>query len=321
MAGIDETPTKPLCPVTRRGEGEKERPHLSVIIVNYNAGALLQGCVRAVLDSLIDVEVLISDNASTDGSLARLREGFGDDPRVLILENRVNLGFAAGNNLVLDQAQAPYLLFLNPDCIVNPRTLTRMLAFMDTMPGAGIAGCLVRNPDGSEQVASRRTIPDPWLGLVRLFHLEWVWPGLALGRRLNLIDDPVPSAPVRVEAISGSFMLVRRAALDQVGPLDDEYFLHCEDLDWFVRFSRAGWGIYLVPDVDVLHYKGACSARHPLRVEWHKHRGMVRFFRKHQFRAYPLPFSLLVILGIWVHFGLVVLRQGLRTLRDRMLPG
>ncbi len=115
--------------------------------------------------------------------------------------------------------------------------------------------------------------------------------------------------------------MVRKVALDEVGPLDEGYFLHCEDLDWFVRFARAGWGIYLVPDAEVVHYKGACSLSRPVRVEWHKHRGMARFFRKFQFRDYPLPFSLLVLAGIWVHFGIAALLNGLRQRVQRFGVG
>jgi GT2 family glycosyltransferase len=109
-----------------------------------------------------------------------------------------------------------------------------------------------------------------------------------------------------VEAISGAFMLVRRRAMEDVGPMDEDYFLHCEDLDWFVRFRKAGWPIYLVPDASAVHYKGICSISRPMTVLWHKHKGMHRFFRKFQFRDYPLPLSLLVLLGIWLHFAAVV---------------
>jgi hypothetical protein len=289
-------------------------PALSVIIVNFNAGALLAGCVDAVLAAPVPLEIVVSDNGSTDGSLTTVREAHGGDPRLTILENGANLGFARGNNVALPRTRAPYLLFLNPDCLVNRDTLPRLLAFMDATPKAGMAGCLIRNPDGSEQTASRRVIPDPWVGLVRVLHLDRLWPLLAAGRRLNLTDQPLPGVPTRVEAISGSLMLVRRAALEAVGPLDEGYFLHCEDLDWFVRFGRAGWAIYLVPDVAVVHHKGACSRTRPVRVEWHKHRGMARFFRKLQFRDYPLPFSLLVLLGIWSHFALVAAVTALRRL-------
>lgn len=304
---------------TGRSPSASGGPALCVIIVNFNAGDLLADCLGAVLATPLDVQVLVSDNGSSDGSLDLVRERFGTDPRLSLVENRANLGFAAGNNRVLGLAHAPYLLFLNPDCILGPKTLPRMRDFMEVTPDAGMAGCIIRDPDGREQVASRRVIPDPWIGLVRVLHLERLWPRLAEGRRLNLTDQPLPPGPVRVEAISGSFMLVRRAALEQVGPLDEGYFLHCEDLDWFVRFTQAGWGIYLVPDVAVVHHKGACSTGRPLRVEWHKHRGMARFFRKFQSRDHSRPFGLLVLGGIWGHFlaqALVTLaRQALRRLR------
>jgi GT2 family glycosyltransferase len=293
-------------------------PRVSVIIVNFNAGDLIAECVGAVLESPTPTQVLVSDNGSTDGSLGQVRARFGADPRLSITENGANLGFAAGNNRVLDRATAPYLLFLNPDCIVGAETLPRMLAFLDSTPDAGMAGCIIRNPDGTEQVASRRVIPDPWIGLVRVLHLDRLWPKLSEGRRLNLTDQPLPDRPVRVEAISGSFMMVRRAALDQVGPLDEGYFLHCEDLDWFVRCARAGWGIYLVPDAEVVHHKGACSTGRPLRVEWHKHRGMARFFQKFQFGDHSLPFSLLVMVGIWAHFAVSAGVNGLRLVARRL---
>jgi len=297
-----------------RRETEDNKPALSVIIVNYNAGHLLADCVGAVLGSLIDLEVVVSDNGSSDDSLALVRDRHGGDPRLTLLENGENLGFARGNNVALSRTSGPHVLFLNPDCIVGADTLSVMLGFMDATPEAGMAGCIVRNPDGSEQVASRRAIPDPWIGLVRFLHLERIWPGLAAERRLDRTSEPLPDAPVPVEAISGSFMLVRRQALEEVGPLDEGYFLHCEDLDWFVRFKRAGWKVYLVPGVAVVHHKGSCSAGRPVSVEWHKHKGMTRFFRKFQFREYPLPFSVLVVIGIWAHFGAFLVVDAMRRL-------
>lgn len=287
---------------------------LSVVIVNFNAGALLADSVGAVLASPIAMEVFVSDNGSIDDSLQRVRERYGGDPRLAVLENGANLGFARGNNVAIAHASASYLLFLNPDCIVGPNTLSRLLEVMDATPEAGMAGCIIRNPDGTEQVASRRAIPDPWIGLVRFLRLARIWPSLVAGKRLNLIDEPLPGAPVPVDAISGSFMLVRRRALEEVGPLDEGYFLHCEDLDWFVRFRQGGWAIYLVPDAEVVHHKGTCSTGRPVAVEWHKHRGMMRFFRKFQFRDYALPFSLLVVLGIWAHFAVFLVASWLSRL-------
>lgn len=291
-------------------------PLISVVVVNYNTGELLTSCVGSVLGSDLPVELIISDNGSTDGSLEPVRKLFGTDPRLVLVENGANLGFAAANNRVLDRATAPYLLFLNPDCILRLNTLSRLLAFMDHTTDAGMAGCVIRNPDGSEQKASRRRIPDPWIGLVRFLHLERFSRRLR-EKRLDLVDEPLPEHPVQVEAISGSFMLVRRAALAEVGPLDEGYFLHCEDLDWFSRFARSRWKIYLVPQVDVNHHQGTCSKGRPIRVEWHKHRGMVRFFRKFQANEYSLPFRLLVMLGIWAHFAAVACVTGVRSIAAR----
>ena len=290
---------------------ESDAPALSVIVVNYNAGRLLTDCVRAVLDSADPIQVLVSDNGSSDRSLTELIAQVGHDRRLSIEENGTNLGFAAANNRVLALATAPYLLFLNPDCVVGADTLDKALAFMDAMPGAGMAGCVIRNPDGTEQKGSRRAIPNPYIGLLSALHIDRVWPWLASRHRLDRLDQPLPDVPVRVDAISGAFMLVRRTALDSVGTLDEGYFLHCEDLDWFVRFSRAGWGIYLIPDAEVIHHKGACSAAEPVRVAWHKHHGMARFFRKFQFREYSLPVSIIVLLGIWAHFVVWMLISGL----------
>ena len=118
--------------------------------------------------------------------------------------------------------------------------------------------------------------------------------------------------PIEVDGISGAFMLVRPTAIEHVGALDEGYFLHCEDLDWFVRFRQAGWKILYVPDVEIVHHGGASSTRYPLRILWHKHKGMVRFYRKFFRHAYPLPLMWLVIATVWVRFlllsGFVLLR-------------
>ena len=287
-----------------KAEDQDAVPRVSVIIVNYNAGDLLTASVSAVLASSVAVEVIVSDNGSADGSLAALASHRGADPRLTLLRNGSNLGFARANNRAIPLTRAELILFLNPDCLVGPQTLARMADFMDSRPDVGMAGCLVLDPDGSEQVACRRSIPDPWISLKRILRLDRLGRRDGGGRRLDRRGEPLPDGPIEVEAISGSFMIVRRIALEQVGALDEGYFLHCEDLDWYLRFHAAGWRIALVPAVSVVHYKGACSTGDPVAVERHKHRGMVRFFRKHQADDYPRVFGLLVIAGIWLHFAL-----------------
>lgn len=291
-------------------------PAVSIVLVNYNAGALLTEAVSAALASSVPVEVIVSDNGSRDDSLERLGQVHGRDKRLRILENGANLGFAAANNRALPLTCAERLLFLNPDCLVAPDTLERLIAILDARPEVGMIGCLVLDPDGTEQVACRRAIPDPWIALQRLLRLDRLNRSAA-GRRLDQRHQPLPTEPVEVEAISGSFMLTTRAALEQVGPLDEGYFLHCEDLDWFVRFHAAGLKILFVPNVSVIHHKGACSTGDPLAVERHKHRGMVRFFRKHQAQCHSRAFGWLVMLGIWAHFVLKAMRIWIRRIGYR----
>ncbi len=267
---------------------------ISVVTVSFNSGAALASCVHSVLASSEPVEVVVVDNGSTDDGVARLRASLpADERRVLVLENGRNLGFARANNRALPHTSGEFLLFLNPDCVIRPDTLARMRAAMEAHQQAGMAGARILDPDGSEQAGCRRDSPTPGKAFVRAF---------GLGRSFVRTGDPLPDRPTPVDAISGAFMFVRRAALEGVGPLDEGYFLHCEDLDWCERFRRAGWTVLFVPDVAVTHDQGGSSRARPLRVLWHKHRGMVRFYRKFFRRAYPLPLMWLVFAGVWLRF-------------------
>ena len=276
----------------------------SIITVNFNAGELLAACARAALLSTAPVELVVVDNASTDDSMDRLRAAVGGDPRLSVIAAGDNLGFARASNLGLGSSRGDHALFLNPDCLVAPDTIARMRAVMAAHPEAGMAGCLVLNPDGSEQAGCRRAVPTPWRSLVRTLGLARLFPG-----HRDVFDDfvlagrPLPAGPTPVEAISGAFMLVRRSALEQVGVLDEGYFLHCEDLDWCMRFRAAGYAILFVPDVTVVHHKGRSGRDRPLRVLWHMHRGMLRFYGKFFRDRYPLPLMWLVYIGVWLRFA------------------
>jgi GT2 family glycosyltransferase len=268
---------------------------ISVVIVNYNAGQLLTDCVKAILNSAVPVEVLISDNGSIDNSLNLLRQAITNE-HVHITENKANLGFSRGNNRVLEQARGEYILFLNPDCIIQPDTLAGLLEILESQPNIGMITPVIRNPDGTEQRGCRRKIPTPLTAITKNF---------------NMNTEPLPDHPIDVEAISGAFMLIKRSALDQVGSWDEGYFLHCEDLDLCMRFHLAGLRIVFVPTMSVMHVKGACSTDKSLFVEWHKHKGMTRFYRKFYQKQYSLPLMGLVFAGIWLRFLLVVVRTKL----------
>lgn len=285
--------------------GTNSHPVVSVVIVNFNGGPLLSKAVRSALSSTIPVEVYVSDNGSTDGSLLPFRRVAGIDKRLQIIENRTNLGFARAANVALERAQGEYVLLLNPDAVIQPDTLARMIETLAAYPDAGMAGCLLRNPDGTEQAGCRRSVPTPWRTLVRVFHLDRLFPNHPRFRNFVLTQQPLPEASVFLEAISGAFMLVRRKALEHVGYLDEKYFLHCEDLDWCMRFRRAGWKILFVPSVEVVHYQGTCSKTRPVFVSWHKHQGMIRFYRKFFQHQYPWPLMPLVVAAVWTRFLLL----------------
>jgi len=285
---------------------------ISVVIVNFNGGELLLKCVRSVLASSVPVEVIVSDNGSGDGSIVRLRQNIQDE-RLKIIENFANLGFSKGSNIGIKEAGGDFVLLLNPDCIISSDTLERMLQVMDKHPEVGMAGCLIRNPDGSEQAGCRRRVPTPARSLIRMLHLDRVFPFLR-EKGVLLHKEPLPDGAIKMEALSGAFMLVRRSALDDVGMLDEGYFLHCEDLDWCMRFRGTGWKILFVPDIDILHAKGVCSVNRPVRVEWHKHKGMVRFYRKFFRRQYPGWMLWLVMFGIWIRFSMLAVTISFRRL-------
>lgn len=279
-------------------------PVCSVLIVNYNGGPLLVDCVQAVLDSTaaLNLEVLVWDNASSDGSADLLAEVVDGNAAVRLWRHPVNLGFAGGVNKLLREAVGDWVLLLNPDCLLSSSTIAEVLAALEADPQAGMAGCLLMNPDGSEQAGCRRRIPTPWRSLVYLTGLDRVFPDHPGFQSLALCRSPLPTGTVDVEAISGAFMMIRRAALQQVGELDPAYFMHCEDVDWCMRFRLAGWRILFVPRAQAIHAKGTCSRNRTIFVEWHKHKGMMRFYRKFFRQGYPWPLLWFVAAGVWCRF-------------------
>ena len=271
-----------------------------VIIVNYNSGSLLAEAVGA-LEGQPVAQIIVVDNASSDDSLSLLPE----DGRLSIVGNAANLGFAAACNIGIAHSHADALLFLNPDARLDPGALDRLLDVLFSAPDIGMTGGMLVYPDGREQRGGRRRLPTPASAFALAFNfgfLRRIWPQAFPA--INLESEAVPEQPIAVEAISGACMLVKRTALEQVGHWDDGYFLHCEDLDWCKRFALAGMRVMFVPDARVTHVKGASSGRR-LFVEWHKHLGMRRYYRKFHTGSGLSPAGLFVDLGIWLHLGLV----------------
>ncbi len=289
-------------------------PAVSAIIVNYNAGSLLRASVDSLVSCPVDVEVIVVDNASHDSSL----DGLQDIPQVVVIRNPTNVGFASACNIGVKAATAPVILFLNPDCYFEGDALSPLIVALQSDARIGMVGGLLLNGDGSEQAGGRRAIPTPWRSFVRAFGLHRFadrWPRLFYDFHLH--KQALPSDSIEVEAISGACMLVKRAAIDDVGLWDEAYFLHCEDLDWCMRFRQKGWKILFVPTSRIGHALGACSKSRRVFVEWHKHKGMIRFYRKFFRNDYPGVLMGMVVAGVWLRFSLVSVYLTLQRLLAR----
>jgi len=288
---------------------------LSVIIVNYNVRDFLENALTSVGRALkgIDGEVTVVDNASDDGSVEMVKKKF---PGVRTIVNDRNLGFAAANNIALREAKGRYLLLLNPDTVVQEDTFQTIITFMDAHPDAGMAGCRILNPDGTLQPACRRSFPTPWVAFTKISGLSALYPESRIFGRYNLgyLD---PDRTYEVDAISGSFMTVRREAYEQAGGLDEEYFMYGEDLDWCYRIKQAGWKVYYVSETRIIHYKGESVRRSEIDEVKHFHQAMRVFVAKNNRRGSLA--GLILRAGITVRQWIAFLSKSARPVRAAIL--
>ncbi len=248
---------------------------LSIVVVNWNTRELLRRC----LDSLpaategLSAETIVVDNNSTDGSAAMVRAHY---PQVHLVENGENAGFVRATNQGITLSRGRYVLLLNSDTVAPPGSLARMVAFMEDHPDAGAAGPKLVNPDGSFQASYARF---PTL-------LSESLSAFGLNRRLYGPYHPSPSPrpddrPAPVDWVPGASLLLRRMALEAVGPLDEGFWMYSEDTDLCYRIHRAGWKVYYLPDVEIVHFGGASSKQCRPESVGRLYRSKMRFFRKH----------------------------------------
>ncbi len=232
---------------------------VSVIIVNYNVREYLSNALRSLSKALKGVrsEVIVVDNASSDGSVEHLRRQF---PRVRFIALRENIGFGRANNLAMSKARGKFFLLLNPDTLVQEDTVKVMLRYFREHERVGLAGCRILNPDGTFQLAARRSYPTPWIAFTRITGLSRMFPGSRLFGRYNLTYLPTDQS-YPVEAISGSCMFMRRSACEAVGGFDERFFMYGEDLDLCYRVREAGWEVHYVHETSIIHYKGESTRR------------------------------------------------------------
>ncbi|MDI3340290.1 MAG: glycosyltransferase family 2 protein [Sphaerobacter sp.] len=294
---------------------------VSVVIVNYNTADLLAQCLEHVRASQVDrpLEIWVVDNGSHDGSADLVRERF---PEVRLIVSPRNLGFAGGNNLALRRilAEAPpgpvrrtrYVLLLNTDCFVEPDTIAKTAQFLDQHPEAGIVGPKVLLRDGRLDLACRRSFPTPASAFWKLTGLARCFPHHPRIARYNLtyLD---PNQTYEVDSVMGAYMLVRLAAIDAAGLLDESFFMYGEDLDWAYRIKQCGWRVFYYADARARHYKGATSSRQSYRLILEFYRAMYLFHRKHYA---PNTFVLLN----WLITAGIVLRGGYALARNLLRP-
>jgi GT2 family glycosyltransferase len=274
---------------------------LSVIIVSYNVKPFLEQALCTVKKAIegLSAEVFVVDNGSGDGSVQLVRERF---PWVRLLANDTNLGFARANNMAILRARGRFICLLNPDTLVREDTFRVSLDYIKNHPRVGAVGCKILNPDGSLQLACRRSFPTPWTAFTKVTGLSALFPGSRLFGRYNLTYMD-PDQEVEVDALSGSFMMVRKEAIREVGLLDEQFFLYGEDLDWCFRIQEKGWKIVYIPHTRIIHYKGQSTREAPfdsLRVFY----GAMRIFvKKHFHKGWSFLPQWFLILGIWIRGG------------------
>ncbi len=280
---------------------------LSIIIVSYNVKDYLRGAIASVVRSLaagaLTGEILVVDNASSDGSVAMLRREF---PNVHLFEPGENLGFGRANNLALKVAKGDFFLLLNPDTIVGEDTLRAMMDFMREHPEAGLAGCKLLNGDGTFQLSCRRGFPTPWASFTKLFGFARLFPGSRIFARYNLTYLPV-DATYEVDALGGAFMMLSRKAYEATDAFDESFFMYGEDLDLCYRAKRAGFAIYYVHSTATIHFKGESTRRSALNEVKVFYEAMHVFVKKH-YRA-SFVFNMLLRLGIFIRTAIALVRK------------
>jgi N-acetylglucosaminyl-diphospho-decaprenol L-rhamnosyltransferase len=278
---------------------------LSVVLVSWNTCDLLGKSIQSVRQypPAGPFEIWVVDNASNDGSAAMVRERF---PWVQLIENKENLGFAAANNQAIRTARGRYIALLNSDTELQPGALNALVGFMELHPRAGAAGARLLNADGSLQ-PSCQPMPTPERELWRLLFLDRLWP-----RATYRMHRWSADTPRRVEVIQGACLLLRREALDQVGLLDESYFMYAEEVDLCYRMDRAGWERWWVPQAQVVHLGGRSTQQVAETMYLQLYRSKVQFYRKYGSARRADYFKWLVKLAYWPRLAVAALGAAAR---------
>jgi GT2 family glycosyltransferase len=286
---------------------------LAIVVVNYNVKELLHRCLNSVFASRgnITYEVCVVDNDSTDGSADMVATDF---PDVILIRNEENVGYPTANNQGLrrfaaddpsKESRPRYCLLLNPDTEVPSDGFAKLIEYMDGQPDIGVVGPKLVLSDGSLDLACRRGFPTPTVSFYHMLGLSRLFPHSRRFARYNMtyLDE---NETAEVDSVVGAFMMVRTAAINQVGLMDEQFWMYGEDLDWAKRIKDAGWKVVYFPEVMALHVKRA-SSRHSKRAQIEFYRAMLIFYYKHYYHNTPKLLHWLILLGIVFKGGRLLL--------------
>lgn len=279
---------------------------LSIIILNHNSGDLLTDCLASVFadDIPFPHEVIVPDNASTDNSLEDAVARW--EPRLHIIHNPRNGGFSYGNNIGIHNAGGEYLCLLNPDTIIHRGAFKALVEFLDAHPEVGFAGPKVLSGDGTFQLSARRSIPSPFDAIARALLLSKLFPSSKTFANYNRTFTD-PDVTQQVDASTGCCIVARRSMIDNIGLLDDHFFLYCEDVDWFLRAKKAGWQTYYVASAVIEHQNAYSERFRKYRAVADFHRSMVYFYRKHYAPQYLFLFNWFIYSMVYTRMALLMI--------------
>jgi GT2 family glycosyltransferase len=290
---------------------------VSAIVVSYYTGPLLSRSIESLRQHDEINEIILVDNGNFPGdveaAIEPLEGALIEGMPITVISGHGNIGFAAACNKGADIAGDEYLLFFNPDAVMPENGIGRMLADAQELARPWMMGAKLVGPDGVEQQGSRRTTLTPWRAFVEASRLYKIAPRHPHFRRFNMHAHQCPGDVIEVPTISGACFLLPKEDYDFIGGMDEQYFLHVEDVDFCLRFAKAGGKIYFNPHVPVLHFKSSSRAN-PVKIEARKTAGMIRYFNTHFSDTYPRPFLWLVAAALWVSFGLLFMRRAVGKL-------
>ena len=280
---------------------------LSIIIVNYNVKHFLEQCLKSVEKALIslDSEVIVVDNNSVDGSVKMIKDKF---PSVKLIANKQNTGFSVANNQAIAVAKGSYILLLNPDTVVQEDTFTKCISFMDEHQDAGALGIKMFDGKGNFLPESKRGLPTPSVAFFKIFGLSTIFPKSRLFGKYHL-GYLSENQNHKVDILSGAFMMIRKKVIDEIGALDETFFMYGEDIDISYRITKAGYNNYYFSGSNIIHYKGESTKKSSINYVFVFYKAMIIFAKKHFSKKHIKTFSFLIKLAIYFRAFIAILNR------------